>query len=62
MYHDGQNLKRVQAEPDTRLERGIDVAFPVSKFEQVGVTQWDGVRSHEVLHSLRAPENRVLTL
>jgi len=41
------NCWLMKAEPDSRMEKGKDVKFGVDDFEKVGVTPWDGVRSHE---------------
>ncbi|CAD6890194.1 unnamed protein product [Tilletia laevis] len=37
----------MKAEPETRLEKGIDVAFSVDHFEKLKTTTWDGVRNPE---------------
>jgi predicted RNA-binding protein with PUA-like domain len=37
----------MKAEPDTRLEKGKDVAFSIDHFEACKVTPWDGVRNPE---------------
>ncbi|CBQ73421.1 conserved hypothetical protein [Sporisorium reilianum SRZ2] len=37
----------MKAEPDTRLERGQDVAFSIDHFAACKVTKWDGVRNPE---------------
>ncbi|KAL9941093.1 hypothetical protein V8E36_000581 [Tilletia maclaganii] len=37
----------MKAEPDSRMEKGIDVAFSVDHFEKVKTTTWDGVRNPE---------------
>lgn len=37
----------MKAEPDTRLERGHDVAFSIDHFAACKVTKWDGVRNPE---------------
>lgn len=37
----------MKAEPDTRLEKGIDVAFSVDHFASCKITKWDGVRNPE---------------
>ncbi|KAE8226965.1 hypothetical protein CF319_g526 [Tilletia indica] len=37
----------MKAEPETRLERGVDVAFSVDHFEKLKTTTWDGVRNPE---------------
>lgn len=37
----------MKAEPDTRLERGIDVAFSIDHFATCKITKWDGVRNPE---------------
>lgn len=31
-----------QAEPETRLEKGKDVAFSATMFEEMGTSPWDG--------------------
>lgn len=45
----------MKAEPDTRLERGIDVSFGVDKFAAMPhqTTQWDGVRNPEARTMMR---------
>lgn len=37
----------MKAEPDTRLEKGHDVAFSVDHFAACKITKWDGVRNPE---------------
>ncbi|KAK0562193.1 hypothetical protein OC844_002823 [Tilletia horrida] len=37
----------MKAEPDSRMEKGVDVAFSVDHFEKIGTTTWDGVRNPE---------------
>lgn len=37
----------MKAEPDTRLEKGIDVAFSIDHFASCKITKWDGVRNPE---------------
>ncbi|KAB8336863.1 hypothetical protein FH972_021171 [Carpinus fangiana] len=37
----------MKAEPDTRLEKGKDVAFSIAHFEACKITPWDGVRNPE---------------
>ncbi|KAK0545833.1 hypothetical protein OC846_005509 [Tilletia horrida] len=37
----------MKAEPEARLEKGVDVAFSVDHFEKVKTTTWDGVRNPE---------------
>ena len=37
----------MKAEPDTRLERGQDVAFSIDHFAACKITKWDGVRNPE---------------
>ncbi|SGY14728.1 BQ5605_C013g07061 [Microbotryum silenes-dioicae] len=40
----------LKAEPDTRIEKGVDVKFSVDDFEKCKVTAWEGVRC-VVFHS-----------
>jgi len=47
------NCWLMKAEPDSRMEKGKDVKFGVDDFEKVGVTPWDGVRSHEAKKIVR---------
>lgn len=35
----------MKAEPDSRLEKGKDVAFSIDHFEACKITPWDGVRN-----------------
>lgn len=37
----------MKAEPDTRLEKSIDVAFSIDHFASCKITKWDGVRNPE---------------
>ncbi|EPQ31021.1 uncharacterized protein PFL1_01210 [Pseudozyma flocculosa PF-1] len=37
----------MKAEPDPRLEKGVDVAFSIDHFEACKTTPWDGVRNPE---------------
>lgn len=45
----------MKAEPDARLEKGIDISFSVDKFASMPkkVTQWDGVRNPEARTMMR---------
>ncbi|SPO23648.1 uncharacterized protein UTRI_03821_B [Ustilago trichophora] len=41
------NCWLMKAEPDTRMERGHDVAFSIDHFSRCKTTAWDGVRNPE---------------
>lgn len=43
----------MKAEPESRLEKGIDVAFSVDIFAAAKVTTWDGVRNSEASKMMR---------
>lgn len=45
----------MKAEPDPRLEKGIDISFSVDKFAEMpnSITQWDGVRNPEARTMMR---------
>lgn len=45
----------MKAEPDSRLEKGIDVAFSIDHFERAKdqTTSWDGVRNPEARSMMR---------
>ncbi|MCO5549547.1 hypothetical protein L7F22_003019 [Adiantum nelumboides] len=45
----------MKAEPDTRLEKGIDISFSVDTFAKMPskITQWDGVRNPEARTMMR---------
>ncbi|PWN35167.1 DUF55-domain-containing protein [Meira miltonrushii] len=45
----------MKAEPDPRLEKGIDISFSVDKFAEMpdAITQWDGVRNPEARTMMR---------
>ncbi|KAK4701960.1 hypothetical protein P7C70_g4266, partial [Phenoliferia sp. Uapishka_3] len=43
----------IKAEPDPRIIDGKDVSFSIDEFERVGVTTWEGVRSHEAKKILK---------
>lgn len=42
-----------KSEPDTRLEKGKDISFGIDKFEQLGVSSWDGVRNGQASGFMR---------
>lgn len=39
----------MKAEPDSRIEKGVDISFSVDQFAAMPkqITQWDGVRNPE---------------
>ncbi|KAK9899613.1 DUF55-domain-containing protein [Cystobasidium minutum MCA 4210] len=39
------NYWLMKAEPDTRMVKGVDVAFPIDKLESMKTSPWDGVRN-----------------
>ncbi|KDE05664.1 hypothetical protein MVLG_04035 [Microbotryum lychnidis-dioicae p1A1 Lamole] len=43
----------LKAEPDTRIEKGVDVKFSVDDFEKCKVTAWEGVRNHQAKRYLK---------
>lgn len=43
----------MKAEPESRLERGVDVAFSVDHFAAATLTMWDGVRNMEASKMMR---------
>ncbi|GAA5866692.1 hypothetical protein JCM1840_002431 [Sporobolomyces johnsonii] len=43
-----------QAEPDSRIEKGVDVKFSIDDFEESKVTSWEGVRNHEAKKFLKS--------
>ncbi|GAA5935321.1 hypothetical protein JCM1841_006706 [Sporobolomyces salmonicolor] len=43
-----------QAEPDSRIEKGVDVKFSIDDFEKCKVTSWEGVRNHEAKKFLKS--------
>ncbi|KAN0065876.1 hypothetical protein ACQY0O_001007 [Thecaphora frezii] len=47
--HDAPPIRHwlVKAEPDSRLEKGVDVAFSIDHFQECKLTPWDGVRNPE---------------
>ncbi|GAA5984889.1 hypothetical protein JCM10908_002438 [Rhodotorula pacifica] len=43
----------IKAEPDSRIEKGIDVKFSIDDFEEKRTTTWEGVRNHQAKKFLR---------
>ncbi|KAI8821911.1 thymocyte nuclear protein 1 [Chytriomyces cf. hyalinus JEL632] len=43
----------IKAEPETRLERGKDVAFSIDHLKDKGSSEWDGVRNYEARNNMR---------
>ncbi|KAJ3089083.1 Thymocyte nuclear protein 1 [Quaeritorhiza haematococci] len=48
-----RNYWLVKAEPESRLEKGVDVKFSIDDLKEKGVSTWDGVRNHEAKNILR---------
>ncbi|GAA5916149.1 hypothetical protein JCM5296_007318 [Sporobolomyces johnsonii] len=44
----------IKAEPDSRIEKGVDVKFSIDDFEESKVTSWEGVRNHEAKKFLKS--------
>ncbi|GAA6056936.1 hypothetical protein JCM3770_007152 [Rhodotorula araucariae] len=44
----------VKAEPETRIEKGIDVKFSIDDLEEKRTTTWEGVRNHEAKKYLKS--------
>ncbi|KAJ3172117.1 Thymocyte nuclear protein 1 [Geranomyces variabilis] len=49
----GPHYWLIKAEPDTRLERGVDVRFSIDDLEAKGTSSWDGVRNYEARNIMR---------
>ncbi|CDR49767.1 RHTO0S32e00430g1_1 [Rhodotorula toruloides] len=43
----------VKAEPESRIEKGVDVKFSIDDLERVKVSSWEGVRNHQANSYLR---------
>ncbi|PWN52588.1 DUF55-domain-containing protein [Violaceomyces palustris] len=43
----------MKAEPDSRMEKGVDVAFSIDHFSKAKVTTWDGVRNPEAKNLMK---------
>ena len=43
----------LKAEPESRLVKGVDVAFSVDLFEKVHTSPWEGVRNYQARNFLR---------
>ncbi|KAJ3014334.1 Thymocyte nuclear protein 1 [Thoreauomyces humboldtii] len=44
----------MKAEPETRMEKGVDVKFSIDDLEEKTTSCWDGVRSYEARNHMRA--------
>ncbi|GAA5907862.1 hypothetical protein JCM6882_004576 [Rhodosporidiobolus microsporus] len=42
------------AEPETRIEKGVDVKFSIDDLEEQKTTSWEGVRNHEAKKFLKS--------
>ncbi|KAJ3173380.1 Thymocyte nuclear protein 1 [Geranomyces variabilis] len=49
----GPHYWLIKAEPETRLERGVDVRFSIDDLEAKGTSSWDGVRNYEARNTMR---------
>ncbi|GAA5929045.1 EVE domain-containing protein [Sporobolomyces koalae] len=43
----------IKAEPDSRIEKGVDVKFSIDDFEKCKVSSWEGVRNHQAKNYLK---------
>ncbi|GAA5949419.1 hypothetical protein JCM3765_003403 [Sporobolomyces pararoseus] len=43
----------IKAEPDSRIEKGVDVKFSIEDFEKCKVSSWEGVRNHQAKKYLK---------
>ncbi|GAA5995725.1 EVE domain-containing protein [Rhodotorula paludigena] len=43
----------IKAEPESRIEKGVDVKFSIDDLEDKRTTTWEGVRNHEAKKYLR---------
>ncbi|GAA5846330.1 hypothetical protein JCM11251_004056 [Rhodosporidiobolus azoricus] len=43
----------IKAEPDSRIEKGIDVKFSIDDLEEQKTSTWEGVRNHEAKKFLK---------
>ncbi|GAA6057310.1 hypothetical protein NBRC10513_006785 [Rhodotorula toruloides] len=43
----------IKAEPESRIEKGVDVKFSIDDLERVRVSSWEGVRNHQANSYLR---------
>lgn len=43
----------MKAEPDSRIENGVDVKFSIDDLKAVGTEPWDGVRNGEACKTMR---------
>ncbi|GAA5851276.1 hypothetical protein JCM3766R1_006049 [Sporobolomyces carnicolor] len=48
----------IKAEPETRIEKGVDVKFSIDDLERVKVSSWEGVRNHEAKKYLKSQMKR----
>ncbi|GAA6063774.1 hypothetical protein JCM10212_005563 [Sporobolomyces blumeae] len=44
----------IKAEPDSRIEKGVDVKFSIDDFEKCKVSSWEGVRNHQAKNFLKS--------
>ncbi|GAA6017630.1 hypothetical protein JCM11491_005307 [Sporobolomyces phaffii] len=43
----------IKAEPETRIEKGVDVKFSIDDLERCKISSWEGVRNHEAKKYLK---------
>ncbi|BGP50595.1 hypothetical protein JCM10450v2_006514 [Rhodotorula kratochvilovae] len=44
----------IKAQPETRIEKGVDVKFSIDDLEEKRTTTWEGVRNHEAKKYLKS--------
>jgi predicted RNA-binding protein with PUA-like domain len=47
------NYFLIKSEPETRIEKGVDVRFSIDDLQTKGFTSWEGVRNHEAKNNLK---------
>ncbi|KAJ3260266.1 hypothetical protein HK103_000901 [Boothiomyces macroporosus] len=47
------NYYLIKAEPESRLENGVDVKFSIDDLEKSKTTAWEGVRNYEARNNMK---------
>ncbi|KAJ3325863.1 Thymocyte nuclear protein 1 [Boothiomyces sp. JEL0866] len=47
------NYYLIKAEPESRLENGVDVKFSIDDLEKNKITAWEGVRNYEARNNMK---------
>lgn len=51
--YQGRQYFLMKAEPESRIEKGIDVKFSIDDLQRLGSEPWDGVRNTEASKTMR---------